>query len=101
MKQPKFINTANSQVVARRVKGQSYERFIRLELLLDFEIEHPQQFTAKIFVIPNSDCAVKTTAGCNEGSLLADIHPCDGTVVEAFVDIFKDNLFVGYVVYEV
>ena len=98
MKQPKFINTANSQIVTRRMKGQSNKRFIWLELFFDFEIEHSQQFATKIFVIPNPNSTVKTTAGCNKGSLLANIHPCDGTVVETFVDIFENNLFIGYVV---
>ena len=101
MKQPQFINTANSQVVARRMKGQSNERFIRLELFLHLEVEHPQQFATKIFVIPNSDSTVKTTAGGNEGPLLANVHSSDGTVVKTFVYIFKDNLFVSYVVDEV
>ena len=80
------------------MKSESDKRFIGLKFLLHFEVEHSEQFASKIFVVPNSNSAIKMTAAGNEGSLLADIHACDGTVVKSFVYILKNNLFISHIV---
>lgn len=65
MKETKFINTANGQIIARRMKGQSNKRLISLKLLFHLEIEHSQQLASIILVVPYSNSTVQLTTGCN------------------------------------
>lgn len=95
MKQPQFINTPNSQIIPRRMKRQSNKRFIIIKLLLDLKIKHPQQLTIIIFIIPYPNSTIQLTTCRNQRSLLTYIHTCYWIVMETFVKILEDYLFVS------
>jgi hypothetical protein len=75
------------------VESKSNKRFVTVKLFLDFEIEHSEEFAAVAFVVPYSDGAVHLTAGHNQRPLLAYIHACDWVIVEALIEVLKDDLF--------
>ncbi len=83
------------------MKSKSDQRLVRLEVFLYLEVEHPQQLTSEIFIVPHSYRTVVMTASSDQWSLLAYVHSGYTLVVEALVNVLEDYLFLGEVVYEV
>ena len=98
MEKPQFIDAPDCQVVARWMKGKRDEGSVRLKIFFYFEIKHPQQFAAEVFVVPYANGAILLAASGHKGSLFTEIHACDGMVVKALIEILEYDFFVGEVV---
>lgn len=79
------------------MKSKSNKRLISFKLFFHLEIEHSQQLTSIIFVVPDTNSAVQLTASCYQRTLFADIHTSDAVVMESFVQILEDDFFITYV----
>lgn len=101
VEQPEFVHTGYCEVVAGGVEGEGDEGLVGVELLLEFEVEHPEEFAAVVLVVPDPDGAVLLAAGGDEGALLADVHARDGAVVEPLVHVLEHYLLVSHVVEQV
>ena len=80
------------------MKGKRDEGSVSLKIFFYFEIKHPQQFAAEIFVVPYANGAILLAASGNKWSLFTDVHACDGMVVKTFVEILEDDFFVSEVI---
>ena len=92
----KFIDTAYSKIVPRRMKGQRDQRIECLivhAIFLILETEHPQQLAFRILVVPDSNSVVLLGAGGDQWSLQTYIHGCDRCIMETLEQVIKKDVF--------
>lgn len=87
----KFISTPYCKIVSTWMKRQCYKWFSLA--FFQPEIEHSQQFTTIIFIVPNSYCTVLMATCGKKWSLQTQIHTSDRMIMKTFVQILKENIF--------